>query len=114
MILKIAKEKKIKILDEDFDGETFDADQDEQIFEFVEVPSFVTLFTGITAEPLYFVQLKENRISEKKLSDAYGHVIFPGEKYFKGYYQKFICSGSISFKELEIMPMSIVLSLVSR
>ena len=28
--------------------------QEEQIFDFVDIPSFVTLLTGANAEPLYF------------------------------------------------------------
>ena len=90
-----------------YDDKNDDADRDEQIFEFVEVPSFVT---GSNTEPLYFVQVTEKGISEKKLSDPYGHVILPGERYFKGYYLKFIRSRSISFKQLQVLPTSIVLS----
>ena len=93
-----------------YDDENDDADWDELIFEFVEVPSFVTLLTGSNTEPLYFVQVTEKGISEKKLSDPYGHVILPGERYFKGYYLKFIRSRSISFKQLQVLPTSIVLS----
>ena len=32
-----------------------DIDQNQQIFGFVDVPSFLSLFTGNPAEPLYFV-----------------------------------------------------------
>ena len=35
-----------------FDGEV---DQSEQIFYFVTVPSFISLFSGNSVEPLYFV-----------------------------------------------------------
>ena len=93
-----------------YDDGNDDADRDEQIFEFVQVPSFVTLFTGSNTEPLNFVQVTEKGISEKKLSDPYGHVILPGERYFKGYYLKSIRSRSISFKQLQVLPTSIVLS----
>ena len=93
-----------------YDDENDDADRDEQIFEFVEVPSFVTLFTGSNTELLYFVQVTEKGISEKNLSDPYGHVILPGKRYFKRYYFKFSRSRSISFKQLQVLPTSIVLS----
>ena len=35
-------------------AEEDDCSQDEQIFDIVDIPSFVTLLTGANAEPLYF------------------------------------------------------------
>ena len=93
-----------------FDDENSNADRDEQIFEFVQVPSFVTLITGCNAEPLYFVQVTEKGTTDEKLSDPYGHVILPGERYFKGCYLKFTRSRNISFKQLQILPTCVVLS----
>lgn len=62
----------------DFDGDDREVDQTDQIFDFFTVPSFITLYTGSTIEPLYFVQLTEKGVSEMDTSDPYGHfmVIF--------------------------------------
>ena len=45
--------------EDDADLEKFDEeiDQSERIFDFITVPSFVSLFSGSTVEPLYFVQI---------------------------------------------------------
>ena len=40
----------------------------------------------------------------------YGHVILPGEKYFKGHYLKVGRSRSISMKQLVVLPSNIYLS----
>ena len=45
-----ADAEKIGIFDEE-------ADQSEQIFDFVTVPSFISLISGNSVEPLYFVKL---------------------------------------------------------
>ena len=67
-----------------FDDENAERDRDQQVFEFVEAPSFVTLLTGSQVELLYFVQITEKGVAEPRLSDIYRHIILPGEKYFKG------------------------------
>ena len=40
--------------EEYLDNEEFEGNRDEQTFDFVEIPSFVTLFTGVNAEVLTF------------------------------------------------------------
>lgn len=37
--------------------ENDDSGKEEQIFDFVETPSYATLFTGANAEPLFFLKL---------------------------------------------------------
>ena len=68
-----------------FDDENAEGNRVQQVFEFVEAPSFVTL-TGTEVELLYFVQIIEKGVAERRRSDIYGHVILPGEKYLKGHY----------------------------
>lgn len=100
-----------EVLDEEyFDDEDFEENRDEQIFDFVEIPSFVSLFTGVHAEPLYFLKVTDKGIANAKLSDAYGHIILPGTRYFKGNYLKSVRSKNISFKQFEILPTLIVLT----
>ena len=93
-----------------FDDEKAEDDREQQVFEFVEAPSFVTLLTGSQVEPLYVVQITNNGIAESRLSDIYGHVILPVEKYFKGHYLKIGRSRSISMKQLAVLPSDIYLS----
>ena len=69
-----------------FDDENAKGDREQRVSEFVEAPSIVTLLTGSQVEPLYFVQITEKRVAESRLSDIYGPVILPGEKYLKGRY----------------------------
>ena len=93
-----------------FDDEKAEGDRKQQVFEFVEAPSFVTLLTGSQVEPLYFVQITEKEVTESRLSDIYGHVILPGGKYFKGHCLKIGRSRSISMKQLAVLPSDIYLS----
>ena len=93
-----------------FDDENGEGNREQQVYEFLEAPSFVTLLTGSQVEPLYFVQITEKGVAESRLSDIYGHVILPEEKYFKGHYLKIARSRSISMKELAVLPTDIYLS----
>ena len=92
-----------------FDDENAEGNREQQVFEFVEAPSFVTL-TGSQVELLYFVQIIEKGVAEPRCSDIYGHVILPGEKYLKGHYLKIGWSISISMKQLAVLPSDIYLS----
>ena len=71
------KEKIIQVLRkvcsvlEGFEDDECDEDinQNQQIFDFVDVPSFVSLFTGNPAEPLCFVKVTEKEIAIKDMKD---------------------------------------------
>ena len=76
-----------------------EVDQSEQMFHFVEVPSF---------EPLYFMKVLEK--GTENLSDPYNHFIGTGERYFKGCYLKRASSKNISFKQFQILPTAIVVN----
>ena len=78
-------------------------DKTEQILDFIEVPSFVCLFSGSQNELLYFVQVTEKGTTEKDLTDPYGDFIGTGEKFLKGYYLKQCRSKQISKKKLQIL-----------
>ena len=62
-----------------------DIDQTEQIFYFITVPSFVSLFSGSTIDPLYFVAEEDN-------SDSYVHFVSKGMRYFQGLNLEAVCS----------------------
>ena len=62
--------------------------QDKQIFDFVDIPSFVTLLTGANAEPLYFLKVIGKGIADGTLSDKWGHIMSHGTRYFTCHYLK--------------------------
>ena len=57
-----------------------------QIFEFVEIPSYVALISDNSSEPVYFVKVEAKEICEKIMTDTYDHTLSSGEKYFWGKY----------------------------
>ena len=57
-----------------------------------DVPTYISLFSGSSNEPLYFVKVIEKGTANEDLSDPYGHYIAAGEKYFSGYYMKSVRS----------------------
>ena len=90
-----------------FDGEV---DQSEQIFYLVTVPSFVSLFSGNSVEPLYFVKLISKDVVEMDISDLYGHFVAKGERYFQVYYLKLCRSRDIKVKKFTILPAKIAVT----
>ena len=81
------------------DDEELDAiDQTEQIFDFLDVPSFVSLFSGNQNESLYFVKVTEKDTAQKDLTDPYGQFFGNGERLLKGFYLKLSRSKRISNK----------------
>ena len=73
------------------------------IFDFVEIPAFVTLFTAVNTEPVYFLKITEKEISDGTLTYTWGHLVLPGLRYFKGNYLKPVRSRKISFKKFDIV-----------
>ena len=65
-----------------------DINQNQQIFDFVDVPSFVSLFTCNPAELLYFVKGNEKGTAIKDMRDPYNHFIHTSELFFKGNHLK--------------------------
>ena len=53
------------------------------IFDFVEIPSCVTLINGCSIEPLYFVLVIEKRIMEELLRNGFDHAINIGNMLFR-------------------------------
>lgn len=81
-----------------------------KVFDFVDVPSYATVFTGTTAEPLFFLKLNEKGICDSTMSDTWGHVIMAGEKYFKGNYLKVVRSRKMNFKKFDVLPLEVLVS----
>ena len=85
-----------------------DIDQNQQIFDFVDLPSFVSLFTGNPAEPLYFVKITEKGTAIKDMKDLYSHFIHTGELFFKGNYLKLTRSRRPNNKKFQILPTCVL------
>ena len=39
-----------------------------------------------TSESIYFIKIVEENVAKENLRDRFGHEIFPGECYLKGFY----------------------------
>ena len=91
------------------DNEEVDAiDKTEQIFDFWDVPFFVSLFSENQNEPLYFVKITEKGKYQKDLTDPYSHFIGNGERFLKGFYLKLSRSKHLSKKKFQLLPKLIV------
>ena len=95
------------------DGERYDeAEIDsygDHIFNFVDVPSYVTLVSGRSTEPLYFVFVKEKGLADKMLRDCFDHVINVGEQFFRGYYLKLVRSRNSTAKQFEVIERELLI-----
>ena len=96
--------------EEYLDDEELEGDRDEQIFDFVEILSFVTLLTGVNTEPLYFLKITEKEISDRTIMDTCSHAVRPGLRYFKRNYLKPVRSRNKSSKKFDILPMSLIIT----
>ena len=97
-------------VDECFLDEDLPIDREEQNFDFVEIPSFVTVFTGVSAEPFYLLKIVGKRISNDTLSDNWGHVILLALRYFTGYYLKPVRLRSMQFKKFGLLPLNVFIT----
>ena len=95
------------------DGERYDeAEIDsygDHIFNFAYVPSYVTLVSGRSTEPLYFVFVKEKRLADKMLRDCFDHIIKVGEQFFRGYYLKLVRSQNSTAKQFELIERELLI-----
>jgi hypothetical protein len=86
-------------------------DRSQQMFNFVDVPSCISLIGGNAVEPLYFVKLIEKVVAEEIISDPYNHFICKGERYFKGQYLKLTRSRNLNYYKLfQVLPTYVVIS----
>ena len=85
------------------DCELDEVNHDSQIYEFVDVASYIALASYSTNEPIYIIQVSEKGEATEKLTDRYGHVIMPGEKYFKGKYLQQTRSRVMNIKQFKLI-----------
>ena len=83
--------------DDDYNDDDDDVTDDNEdiavidkthLYDVVQIPSFVTLFSPLSVHELFFVcKVTEKSICKKdEISDSNGHKVFQGEKYFTGRY----------------------------
>ena len=92
-----------KNTEEEFDDQNETENYGQHIFEFVDGPSCVTLFSGRSIEPLYFAVVTEKGVADKKLKDCYNHAINTGETFFRGNYIKLARLRNPSIKQLQVI-----------
>ena len=85
------------------DTDLEEIDQTEQIFDFIIVPPFLSLFSGSTIEPLYFVQITGKGIVNEEISDPYKHCL-ESMPYFQGLYFKAVRSKNSRIKKFSTIP----------
>ena len=68
------------------------------------------MITGVKTEPLYFLKITEKEISDRTLTDTWGHAVQPGLQYFKGNYLKPVSSRIKSSKKVDLLPMSVIMT----
>ena len=90
------------------DEEVDAIEKTKRLFDFLDVPSFASPFSGNQNEPLYFVKVTEKGTAQKDLTDPYGHFIGNGERFLKGFYLKLSRSKHISKKKFQLLPTGIV------
>ena len=102
----------VDVEDTSSEEELFDEeiDQMEQIFDFIIVLSFVSLYSGSSIEPLCFVQVTAKGFAEEDISDPNGHLVAKGERYFQGLYLKLVRSRNAKVKRFSALLSRIVIT----
>ena len=63
--------------------------------------SLISLFSGNSVQPLYFVRLISKDVAEMDISDPYEYFVAKGERYFQGYYLKLCRSKDIKVEKIQ-------------
>lgn len=70
-----------------------------KIFEFVTIPSLLSVISYNTSEPIYFIKKVQKNVVKENLRERFGHEIFSGEGYLKEIYLQKSRSKNIDFKK---------------
>ena len=91
-------------------------DHTEQIFDFITVPSFVSLFSESMIELWVsdmiehsFAQITGKDVAEEDISDPYGQFVSIGMRYFQGLYLKAVRSRKPRVKKFSTIPTRTVI-----
>ena len=74
-----------------------------QVFELIEIPSYITLISDDSSEPVYFVKVEAKGNREEIMTDTYGHTLNSGEKYFWGKYLQKVRSWKSNKKQFQLI-----------
>ena len=74
-----------------------------QVFEFIEIPSYVALISDDSSEPVYFVKVEAKANCEEIMTDTYGHTLNSGEKYFWEKYLQKLRSRKSNKKQFQLI-----------
>ena len=91
------------------DEQDEDVDKNQQMFDFVDVPSFVSLFTGHPVEPLYFAKVVEKGAAVEDMKDVYDHAIHTDELYFQGNFLKLTMSRALNYKKFHLLATNVLI-----
>ena len=89
-----------------------DDDRQSRIYDFVSTPSYVSLLSCNSSDPVYFVLVEKKGQATEKLQDRYGHVILPGELYLDVRYLHKSCSRHPSKKNSTFSTILFTLALL--
>ena len=81
-----------------------------KVFEFLTIPSFVTVTSCNTSQPTYFAKIVEKNVAKENLWDRFGREIFPGECYLKRFYLQKNKSKNINIKRFFILKYDVYLT----
>ena len=87
-----------------------DDDRQSRIYEFVSTPSYVSLLSYNSNDPVYFVLVEKKGQATEKLQDRYGHVILPDELYLEGRYLHKSRSRHPSKKKFNVLDHTVYIS----
>ena len=66
--------------------EDFEDRNNQNVFDFISLPSYMALITGNMLQPVYILNIFEKGKTSTKMYDKYGHVILPDKLHLKGNY----------------------------
>ena len=66
--------------------ENFEDGNNQNIFDFITLPSYIALITGNLLQPVYILKIFEKSKASTKMHEKYGHLTLPDELYLKGNY----------------------------
>ena len=97
-------------LEEEFVDSSNIENYGQHIFEFIDIPSYITLVSGRTMKPLYFVLVKEKGVAGEVMKDCYDHIMSVGDMFFRRNYLKLTRSLNPNFKQFQIIQREVLLS----
>ena len=84
-------------------------DQSQQIFQFITAPSFVSLCSGTTIEPHYFVQITGKDVAEDAFLILMVTLLPRAKSTYKGLYLKLVPSRNSKIKPFSTLSARIII-----